>query len=66
MPRPCPDLKTWRTKLGVNQRQAAKMLGISQTFYSRLERRTQAMRGKQAKAIVAKTGVPLEVLVGAA
>lgn len=64
--RPYPDLKTWRDAQGMNQREAAKYLGISQTFYSRLERRAQAMSGKQAKDAVAKTGVPLEILVGAA
>lgn len=64
--RPYPDLATWRTAKGLNQRQAAEYLGISQTYYSRLERGVQAARGQQAKAIMQKTGVPLEILVGAA
>lgn len=64
--RPYPDLATWRDARGWSQQEAAGFLGISQTFYSRLERRTQSARGKQAKVIMDKTGVPLEVLVGAA
>lgn len=64
--RPYPDLATWRDAKGLSQQEAASLLGISQTFYSRLERRIQSARGKQAKQIMDKTGVPLEVLVGAA
>lgn len=64
--RPYPDLATWRSDKGLSQQKAADMLGISQTFYSRLERRVQSARGKQAKGIMEKTGVPLEILVGAA
>lgn len=64
--RPYPDLKTWRDAKKLSQQQAAELLGISQTFYSRLERRMQAAPGKRAKTIMEKTGVPLEVLVGAA
>lgn len=61
-----PDLKTWREAIGLNQRDAATLLGISQTYYSRLERGTQPTTGKRAKVIMTKTGVPIEVLVGAA
>lgn len=64
--RPYPDLATWRTAHHLSQQKAAELLGISQTFYSRLERRVQSARGKQAKRIMEQTGVPLEVLVGAA
>lgn len=61
-----PDLKTWRDAQDFSQREAADFLSISQTFYSRLERRTLCAPGKRAKVIMEKTGVPLEVLVGAA
>jgi len=61
-----PDLGTWRSAQGLGQRDAARLLGISQTYYGRLERGEQAARGPRAKTIMAKTGVPLEVLVGAA
>lgn len=64
--RPYPDLATWREAQRLSQHKAAEFLGISQTYYGRLERRLQAARGKRAKEIMAKTGVPLEVLVGAA
>jgi transcriptional regulator with XRE-family HTH domain len=61
-----PDLKTWRKAMGFNQREAAKFLGITQSLYARLELGYQPAKGKIAKLITEKTGVPLEVLVGAA
>lgn len=61
-----PDLATWRAAKGYSQQQAAVLLGISQTFYSRLERRVLSAPGKRAKRIMEQTGVPLEILVGAA
>lgn len=64
--RPYPDLATWRAAQGLSQHAAARKLGISQTYYSRLERGVQAARGPVAKRLMAATGVPLEVLVGAA
>lgn len=64
--RPYPDLATWRAAKRWSQRRAAEYLGISQTYYSRLERGVQTARGQQAKALMQKTGVPLEILVGAA
>lgn len=63
--RPYPDLATWRDAHGLSQQKAADLLGMSQTRYSRLERGVQPARGKRAKSIMAQTGVPLEVLVGA-
>jgi len=59
-------LRAWRRALGLNQRDAAIVLGLSQSHYSKLERRTHAVPGKRAKLITKKTGVPLEVLVIAA
>lgn len=64
--RPYRDLKAWRDAHGLSQRDAAKILKISQTYYSRLERRVQTCYGKNAKRIMDATGVPLEILVGAA
>lgn len=63
--RPYPDLLTWRRAQALNQRDAAKFLGVSQTLYSRWERRVQHLRGRQAGPIMRRTGVPLEILVGA-
>lgn len=66
--RPYPNLKTWRAaqQPRLSQAAAAAKLGISQTYYNRLERGIQAARGSVAKRLMAETGVPLEVLVGAA
>lgn len=61
-----PDLLTWRSAEHLTQLQAAELLNISLTYYSRLERGVQVARGKRAKTIMAITGVPLEILVGAA
>jgi transcriptional regulator with XRE-family HTH domain len=61
-----PDLATWRRAHAFNQREAAQTLGISQTYYSRLERGVQAARGKIAKRILETANVPLEKLVGLA
>lgn len=60
-----PTLAAWRDALGLSQMEAARVLGISQTRYSRLERRVANTRGKTARKIWRQTGVPVEVLVGA-
>lgn len=56
-------LKVWRRAHRLSQRNAARILGLSQSHYSKLERRTHALPGNRAKRITKKTGVPLEVLV---
>lgn len=61
-----PNLTAWRTKLNLNQREAAQLLGMSQSKYSRIERGLHTPVRAIAKRIIAKTGVPLEVLVGVA
>lgn len=63
---PYPTLKAWRDEKGLSQMEASRVLEISQTAYSRLERGVNFTRGKRAKAIWRQTGVPIEVLVGAA
>lgn len=60
-----PTLAAWRDATGLSQIEAANVLGISQTAYSRLERRIMATRGKRARKIWRQTGVPVAVLVGA-
>lgn len=61
-----PSLRAWREDKELNQREAGRVLGISQTTYARLERGDRvAVRGR-ARRIMATTGVPLEVLVGLA
>lgn len=61
-----PDLRAWRKAHGFSQHTAAAFLGISQTYYNRLERRMQTATGQRAKDIIERTGVPLETLVGVA
>jgi transcriptional regulator with XRE-family HTH domain len=60
-----PDLKTWRTASGLTQIEAAKLLGITQGYYGRLELKQKTTTGKRAKGMTEVTGVPIEVLVGA-
>lgn len=65
-PRPYPNLKTWREAKTLTSRQAARALGISLTKYNRLERAERFVKGPEAKRLMQETGVPIEVLVGAA
>ena len=59
-----PTLEAWREAANLSQMEAAKLLGISQTYYGRLERGEQVAVREKARNIMAKTGVPVEVLVG--
>jgi transcriptional regulator with XRE-family HTH domain len=61
-----PSLLVWRLSLNLNQREAAQVLGMTQSKYSRLERRISTTKGAEAKHIIDRTGVPLEVLAGVA
>jgi len=60
------SLRAWRRAHRLSQERAAKMLGLSQSHYSKIERRTHALTGKRAKSVSKKTTVPLEMLVIAA
>jgi DNA-binding XRE family transcriptional regulator len=60
-----PNLRAWRDALGLSQQEAAYLLGISRPQYSNLESGKSGTTGKRAKFITAKTGVPVDVLVGA-
>lgn len=64
--RPYSSLRAWRKAHGFNQAQAADALGISQSYYSKLERHEQAPRRALAKRLMDQTCVPLEVLMGIA
>lgn len=59
-----PNLRTWRDDNRLGQREAARILGISQAFYSRLERGLYYPGRAKAKTIVEVTGVPLETVLG--
>lgn len=58
-----PNLKTWRAANGLNQREAARKLGISQAVYSRAESGIGRPRVRDAVIISERTGVPLETVL---
>lgn len=60
------SLKAWRDELALNQRDAALVLGLSQSGYAKLEIGHRIPRPKKAKVISKKTGVPFENLMGVA
>jgi len=64
--RPYPNLKMWRDDQRVSQRTAAELLGVTQSYYSKIERQALTPNARLAKAITDKTGVPLETLLGLA
>jgi transcriptional regulator with XRE-family HTH domain len=61
-----PTLKRWRDANDLTQRQAAAKLGISQSYYTKLELGKRVPRQPHLERILSETGVPLEVLVGVA
>ncbi len=61
-----PTLKAWRAALGLNQRDAALLLGVSQSLYARAESGTNSPRPQRAKNMSEKTGVSFETLMGVA
>lgn len=58
------NLRAWREATFERQMDAAAFLSLNQGHYSKLERGLQAPRPQHAKAISAKTGVPIESLLG--
>ena len=62
--RPHSSLRAWRLAHGLSQHEAAQYLGISQSYYSKLETHDQAPRRAMLKALTAKTGVPVDALLG--
>jgi hypothetical protein len=62
---PEQSLLAWRLKHGLNQREAAKLLDVSQASYARFEVGTRFVRGRSVlRRFCIITGLPLEVLVG--
>jgi transcriptional regulator with XRE-family HTH domain len=61
-----PDLKAWREDHGLSQKEAAQILLVSRESYSRYERGARFVKGSLAKRLTITTGVPLEVISGAA
>lgn len=64
--KPYSSLRAWRQAHGFGQIEAAAVLGISQAYYSKLERHEQSPRRAMAKALTEATGVPLDELMGIA
>lgn len=60
---PPASLRAWREANGLDQRQAAEYLDISQPYYSKLEMGRAAPRPVIAKRVTERTGVRLEVLL---
>jgi len=60
------SLKAWRRALRCNQRDAARLLRLTQSHYSKIERGLIAPRPKIAKRLMRKTGVSLEAILGIA
>jgi len=57
-------LLAWRRGARLNQREAARIFGVSQTVWWRIETGLRPPRPKLGKAIADKTGVPLERVLG--
>ena len=60
------SLKDWRKQHGLNQREAAQHLGMSQSAYAKWEIHRRAPRRSRLKMLIAKTGVSVESLIGIA
>ncbi len=60
------SLKAWREGLGLNQRDAASVFGISQSCWSKIELGIRAPRKDLARRLIAVTGVPADILMGIA
>lgn len=62
--RPHSSLRAWRRWHGFSQHDAADYLGISQSYYSKLETHEQSPRRTMMQHLTAKTGVPVDALMG--
>jgi transcriptional regulator with XRE-family HTH domain len=60
------SLLAWRQAHNFTQREAAAYIGISQSYYVKLETRLQTPRPGMLKTLRDKTGVPVDELMGIA
>lgn len=60
------SLKDWRDAHGYSQREAAQLLGVTQPGYWKYETGQRHPRPAILRRITKLTGVPVEVLAGAA
>lgn len=58
------SLKAWRSHMGLGQRDAARLLGISQPFYAMVELGKRRPIAPKAANISRVTGVPLANVLG--
>lgn len=64
--KPHSSLASWRKDMGFTQQEAATYLGISQSYYCKLERKAQQPRKDVLKGLTDRTGVPVDELMGIA
>lgn len=64
--KPHSSLAAWRKAMGFNQREAAVFLGITQGYYSKLEKKVQTPRKGILRDLTERTGVPVDELMGIA
>lgn len=59
-----PNLKAWRDAHGFTQEEAARALGISQGYYSKLEQQEEFAGKRLGKVISGRASIPLETVLG--
>jgi len=64
--KPHSSLAAWRKAQGFTQKEAATFLGISQSYYCKLEVKAQQPRPAILKELTQRTGVPVDELMGIA
>ena len=64
--RPTKTLRQWRHGVALTQTDAARLFGVSQSYYSKVELGQNAPNPRLAKRIADKTGVPLESVLNVA
>jgi len=64
--KPYSSLLAWRQAMGFTQRRAAEHLGISQSYYYKLETKVQTPRKGILQRTTERTGVPVDELMGIA
>ena len=61
---PAKSLKGWRLRHNLDQREAARIIGVSQTTFARMEALKRYPRPSLAKKMRVITGLPIEVIMG--
>jgi DNA-binding XRE family transcriptional regulator len=61
---PAKSLKGWRLRHNLDQREAARIIGVSQTTFARMENLKRYPRPSLAKRMKVITGLSIEVIMG--